>query len=234
VTYLSFLCFLLIAFTNESLYKHLVKKDGSRSGAVFEHLTVVVLVVAIAAGVYLLWRLRKRLPLPWLKYWMLLCTAGAVYFAGEEASWGQWYFGWETPEEFARLNRQGETNLHNTSEALNYYPKLLSGLFVVLVGWLIPWTLHLRGWKPRPQDWLEWILAPRACWPVGFLFLVFWICSEIELSPLDRLGASEWRELWIAWFLTLYLISYAVRLRSEGPGIHRATGEIPKASQPQP
>ena len=32
---------------------------------------------------------------------------------GEEISWGQTIFGWETPEAFREINAQGETNLHN-------------------------------------------------------------------------------------------------------------------------
>ena len=41
--------------------------------------------------------------------------AGLLMFfgAGEEISWGQRIFGIETPETFAKHNKQGETNLHN-------------------------------------------------------------------------------------------------------------------------
>lgn len=47
---------------------------------------------------------------------------GAVYLgaailcffvAGEEISWGQWIFHWQTPEALAAVNLQHETNLHN-------------------------------------------------------------------------------------------------------------------------
>ncbi len=33
--------------------------------------------------------------------------------AGEETSWGQRIFGWETPEELKAINRQDETTIHN-------------------------------------------------------------------------------------------------------------------------
>lgn len=33
--------------------------------------------------------------------------------AGEELSWGQRIFGWSTPENYAKINAQSETNLHN-------------------------------------------------------------------------------------------------------------------------
>lgn len=35
------------------------------------------------------------------------------FAAGEEISWGQRIFGWETGETFQQINKQGETNLHN-------------------------------------------------------------------------------------------------------------------------
>lgn len=42
-----------------------------------------------------------------------LAAAAAFVIAGEELSWGQWLFGWSTPETWAQINAQKETNLHN-------------------------------------------------------------------------------------------------------------------------
>ncbi len=36
-----------------------------------------------------------------------------IVMIGEEISWGQRIFGWETPADYAVINKQGETNLHN-------------------------------------------------------------------------------------------------------------------------
>jgi len=41
-----------------------------------------------------------------------LALAGFV-ICGEEMSWGQWIFHWQTPAELAQINLQDETNLHN-------------------------------------------------------------------------------------------------------------------------
>jgi hypothetical protein len=38
---------------------------------------------------------------------------GLLAVAGEEASWGQWLFGFAPPEAIARINHQEELNLHN-------------------------------------------------------------------------------------------------------------------------
>ena len=40
-------------------------------------------------------------------------AAGIIFMIGEEISWGQRLFGWETPESYAAINKQEETNLHN-------------------------------------------------------------------------------------------------------------------------
>jgi len=46
---------------------------------------------------------------------VLSCLLALVLFvmAGEELSWGQRIFHWDTPADYAKVNAQGETNLHN-------------------------------------------------------------------------------------------------------------------------
>src|SRR3546814_9825984 len=60
-----------------------------------------------------------------------------------EASWGQHYAGWLTPENWQALNDQGETNLHNTSSWLDQKPRTLLEIGVIVGGILIP-MLALR------------------------------------------------------------------------------------------
>jgi hypothetical protein len=43
----------------------------------------------------------------------LLLNIGIFFLIGEEVSWGQRIFGWETPESMMAMNKQKETNLHN-------------------------------------------------------------------------------------------------------------------------
>jgi len=40
-------------------------------------------------------------------------SVGIFFLIGEELSWGQRIFGWATSEEFAAMNKQHETNIHN-------------------------------------------------------------------------------------------------------------------------
>jgi hypothetical protein len=43
----------------------------------------------------------------------MVVLAGLFFMIGEELSWGQRIFGWDTSEKFAEINKQEETNLHN-------------------------------------------------------------------------------------------------------------------------
>lgn len=43
----------------------------------------------------------------------VLLACGLFFMVGEELSWGQRIFGWETPATLQQVNKQDETNLHN-------------------------------------------------------------------------------------------------------------------------
>ena len=58
-------------------------------------------------------------------YFLILQCGGLIFFLGEEISWGQHIFHWESPEIFLKNNKQEETNLHNISNLLNEYPRSL-------------------------------------------------------------------------------------------------------------
>ncbi|MCD4699710.1 MAG: hypothetical protein K8R91_03945, partial [Phycisphaerae bacterium] len=77
-----------------------------------QNLTVVFLLPAVVVGVLIFLR-RRELPrgVGWI---MLLAALGALYFAGEEASWGQHWIGYGTPDALKKINTQDEFNVHNT------------------------------------------------------------------------------------------------------------------------
>ncbi len=43
----------------------------------------------------------------------IILAFAIVFMIGEEISWGQRLFGWQTPASYAEINKQAETNLHN-------------------------------------------------------------------------------------------------------------------------
>lgn len=71
--------------------------------------------ILLGSGLYGLARVHARMPQrpAWARWFMLAFSAGLLAVAMEEIAWGQWLLAFETPETFARLNRQGELTLHN-------------------------------------------------------------------------------------------------------------------------
>ena len=166
--------------------------------------TLILLAALFVAGRALLSKgLRAR---PWLAAWVGFAALCIVYVTGEEVSWGQHLFGWATPENWAAINDQQETNLHNTSSWLDQKPRLLLELGVVAGGLLIPLVRRIR-----PQ-----LLPARfaAIYPPSWLAVtagVFLAC-KVGDSLAESLGfnlferVSEVLELYLYWFVLLYLL----------------------------
>lgn len=89
-------------------------------------------------------RIRARKPLDGRGGAVLifLVAAGTLFFAGEEVSWGQTYFGWES--------ELRETNLHNTVP-ISFGGIGGLGIVLLLVG--VPALWAMRDRWPVPRDW---------------------------------------------------------------------------------
>ena len=107
-----------------------------------ENLTVVFLLVAIIATVLFL--ISNKTSFKFLNVWMGIFLLGAIYYAGEELSWGQHFFGWDTPEQWSEVNDQKETNLHNTSAFFDQIPRAILSLGALVGGVLIPMYRSLK------------------------------------------------------------------------------------------
>lgn len=151
----------------------------------------------------------------WLVAWFAVATVCCLYVSIEEISWGQTFLRWGTPEFWAEINVQEETNLHNTSDWLNQKPRILLEVGVAVGGLLIP---ALARWKPQ---WLpkrfEIIYPPAILGVTAGVFAVFrslnWVGNHIfDVKPLAR--PSEISELYMFYFVLLYLVVMRQRLRT--------------------
>lgn len=179
-----------------------------------ERMTVLILAAAIVVFALTLKpaaRLQRR-----ILVWTALLGLGAIYFAGEEVSWGQWLFGWRTPEYWGGLNDQQETNLHNLEHwgaLLDQLPRLLLTL-AALVGVLAPayrWVRDIE--RPPVTDWAG-ILPTAACAPAALLAL--------SVRPFDKfaegmgdawpaflgVGGGELKECMLAMFILMYACAW--------------------------
>lgn len=146
--------------------------------------------------------------------WILLGMLGSVYMAGEEASWGQHYAGWLTPENWQAINDQGETNLHNISSWLDQKPRTLLEIGVIVGGILIP-LIALRRPSIR-EGRLALFLPPLVCLPVAVIGEVAKIWERLQSQGLWDATlfyrASEVQELYISLFILLYLMVFRNRV----------------------
>jgi len=140
--------------------------------------TELFLLPAMVMSVFIFLR-RRELPrrFGWL---VLLGGLAALYFAGEEISWGQTYFQWRTPEAMAELNKQGETNLHNLElakygpwvdlldDVLSNIPRQTMLLMCLVGGIILPLTLRKRL-AAAPQNFWHWAIPTWRIVPAAML-----------------------------------------------------------------
>jgi len=183
---------------------------------VLEITQFLILVAATVVGVRLVIHpvIRRS---PGLLLWFSIATLGVAYTAGEEISWAQHLVGWGTPDWWAGLNDQGETNLHNVSSWLDQKPRALLEVGIVIGGIALPLLLQA---VPRLRHMLAaTIVPPLALLPLAVLAElarlgerardVFGSQPEIFYRP------SEVQELFFFWFALLYLIVLYRRVTEE-------------------
>lgn len=154
------------------------------------------------------WIAARSLDLPRYFYaWIAAAIVGCFYVSGEEISWGQHFGQWATPDLWMERNDQGETNLHNTSSWLDQKPRLLLEIGVIAGGLIVP---ALQKFKPGmlPATF-NLIYPPAKLALMSALVLGITILDKIdgayrEIVIMER--ASEVEELYIYYFVVLYLI----------------------------
>lgn len=183
---------------------------------------LLTVVFSISASLFAFgaWRHRGRLPTPYLGWWLLIFAVGAFFFAGEEASWGQHFLGWSTPDAFRAFNDHGETNLHNITNWADEKPKHLVEFASMIGGVALPIFIRLRGIRLDPEtDWRYWFVPTIAVVP-GCLYgaalkSIERIRDGFDWYPEGFLGMrmSEPQEMFFGLFFMIYAWSFHRRIR---------------------
>ncbi len=156
---------------------------------------------------------------PYVQGWGLLLAACAVFavaclfIAGEEHSWGQHFFHWNTPDYWSQINRQNETNLHNSFSALNHLPQVFLEIGIVVGGILMPLWQRFVG--PFADPLLKLFAPPAQLMPIALCALLFKIAKKIgnDDAALDLVTRpSEAMELYFYLFIFGYLVVFARRI----------------------
>ncbi len=164
-----------MAFKNYPAFLELIREDGP-----VEWLTVAGLILAMLVCFRRLVVLFHEKPWPFL---VITALGGLVFLfgAGEEISWGQRIFGFESPDWFATQNVQGETNLHNlTIGGIELTQWLFGrGLGIALALYFAVLTpLHM--FRPGVAAKIDYLGIPI---PRARQLVVFAVIAAILLNP---------------------------------------------------
>lgn len=199
----------LITWLAPDFYRDRVLPEGY---GILELMHFFVPLAGVLVGVRLLLAKTVRDHRLW---WVLifLGTLACFYTAGEEHSWGQHFFHWQTPEIWSAVNRQNETNLHNSSPLFNMLPRAVLelailglGIIYPIVAWLVR-PLHIAGLEP--------FMPSVEIVPVSVGALVYKLDATAQKSlGLDGLvfRPAEAAETFYVLFMLFYLILISRRI----------------------
>ena len=130
---LIFLIFLIINQLNPTFFSEFFQGEKG----FIENGTFFILLISIITNFSVIKKIKtKEYNIQY--FLMIIFLIGLVYFAGEEISWGQHWFNWETNNFFKNFNDQSETNFHNMSSWFDQKPRLLLTYFVIITGIFCP------------------------------------------------------------------------------------------------
>ena len=186
-----------------------------------ENLTAVSFVVSGVLA-FLIARRKITISVAWLRGGFYAIGGVALLIAGEEWSWGQHFFRWETPDWLAQVNKQRETNLHNVAEnALDQKPRAVFTFAILLVGFLIPAFRHRITWLDR-YPFIDWLMPGRLLIPTTLIVFLprvierFQLWFDIDLPQAYAVTTRDYQELqelYISLFVFIYLANLLLRIR---------------------
>jgi hypothetical protein len=164
----------LTALLGKDAYKWFTREDGfAESVQVFIYALSFIfsLIVAIRQ-----WRAGKRL----IALLFLGLSLALVFLVGEELSWGQRLFGWETTSGLASVNKQEETNLHNIYGVGSTFKwvQLLVGAY----GTILPLVVMIWPVRERYREVTEAVIPHYSLVPY-FLPMFLWRIYRNLLEP---------------------------------------------------
>ena len=145
----------------------------------------------------------------------IVSVLSCLYIAGEEISWGQKFFRWDTPEFWKEVNRQHETNLHNLSRSFDQTPRAVLEYSIAIGGLLVPLA---AAFDPRVRaNRFSLFLPATALMPAAIGTVAFKLVQALHARGAFRgFDVLEVIETYLCFFMLAYLLVFARRLRELG------------------
>ncbi len=138
----------------------------------------------------------------------VLLAIGIFFLIGEELSWGQRLFGWQTPEAYKEINKQDETNLHNI-HGVGYTFKWLH-MMIGAYGAVLPLVLLRRGVFRNTRAELSMLVPHYTLIPFFLMPFTWRLYRNLFDAPKDFYFVvseySEVMELVLAAGFVLFLV----------------------------
>ena len=216
----------IFIFDKNTIY-FLTKEDG-----VIESIGALWFLFASIILIYLYLRDKTGYKLLGIKskrniFYLLLGLLLFVAF-GEEISWGQRIFNFETSESIKEINAQGEVNIHNlhflhgidehgnTKTGIQY---LLTASTLFLLFWVIycvvlPILSKLSVWA---HDFLKKLNIPIVPLWIGAMFVLNYLLSRLvgELSDLDSHAIVEIKEANTAFLFFIVALTFMLAFKKK-------------------
>ena len=208
-----------LVLTDRAVWEAVVDEEFG----IFELTTVAYCLVAVLFAACAFTR-RRIMPGP-MGVFIVLGLLAALYLGGEECSWGQTYFQWNTPEAWAEKNRQDETNLHNTSGFFNELPRNIMTGATLVGGVILPLVLKRRLENDdAPESFWYWLLPNYRLAPLALVAVFITTPEHLEVCTQGsywwyaiREPAGEVKEFAFAGVMMLYFMSIHYRAASMTP-----------------
>lgn len=198
---------IVLYFTNLDLFVIYVEEDRY-----IENLTALIL---FAAAFHFLWKAIKSNN-KLLKASCALLFLLFLFGGGEEISYGQRIFGFDTPDNYAKMNRQGEVTVHNLKingvdiNRVIFSTVLYVSAFIYFIGLPILYrkSKWLRTWK--------YFMVPVPKLIHGILFTLFFLL--ILVTESDIKGCWEIEEFNLVSFLYVSFLFQQNKTFMANPG----------------
>ncbi len=181
------------------MFLFFVNEDGP-----LEWSQAAVWAVAAVFAAIVAWRLAAgRRPI-FAALWLLLAV-GCFGSAGEEISWGQRVFAFETPDRLREANEQDEITVHNLASVNTLFR--LTMLFAGLYGSLL--TIGVRWWDRGRHAATVDLLFPPLFLTTAFLVLAGYRSARIMFFPDPGpiiSGYGEWAETCLAFGIMAFTL----------------------------